>query len=413
MTNTQSSRGKIILIFISIIVFLIFLINFLLTYLANLFITTQIVPQFNDNKGNLALSAHIRLLPSIKLSVNNIEYKKENKTIIKINDLSVKIAFWQLFSKRLHVTKLSISDGVINLYNIPPVKWTKNTKATKTAEKRLEERKEINNNTSKATPKESFFELDAIELTNLQINYSPSKTSQPIYLIIVLYDNSQVNNPEHMFTLLGSWWNEPINATLTVNWSSAIPMFKTNLNFADNELFLTAQASKTGFQIQTHTAIKNRDILERFLSIPKMQLPTQINVTINEENNKLSISPIQIVFPTAVLHGTISLAGGSPIIIQMTLPEDLLITLAGSTIYQECPLPQTVRMLLKGVNTEVTIAMPESSIKEGEKVLIKIDGFGIQFEGNNIPNVLQKNMQTCFDYELPDESSETTTYSID
>lgn len=413
MTNDQSSKGKIILIIISVIVFVIFLMNFLLTYLVNLFISTQIVPQFNDNKGNLALSAHIRLLPSIKLTVSNLEYKQENKTIIKINDISAKIAFWQLFSKKLHITKLSISDGVINLYNIPPIKWTKNTKATKTAEKRLEELRETNKNTAETTPEASFFELDTIELTNFQINYSPSQTSQPIYLKTIQYDNSLVNNPEHILTLLGSLWNEPINATLTVNWSPANPMLKTNLNFAGNELFLTAQASKNSFQLHTHIAIKNQHILEQVLSIPKMQLPTQINVAINGENNKLSISPIQIVFPTAVLHATISMAGGSPVIIQMTLPEDLLITLAGSTIYQECPLPQTVSMLLKGINTEMTITAPESSMEDREKIFIKIDGLGIQFEGDNIPDVLQKNMQTCFDYKLPDESSDTTTYSIE
>lgn len=411
MANDQSSKGKIILIIISVIVFVIFLMNFLLTYLANLFISTQIVPQFNDNKGNLALSAHVRLLPSIKLTVSNLEYKQENKTIFKINDLSVKIAFWQLFSKKLHVTKLSISDGVINLYNIPPIKWTKNTKATKTAEKKMEEPRETNINTAETTPEASFFELDTIELTNFQINYSPSQTSQPIYLKSIQYDNSQVNNPEHIFTLLGSWWNEPINATLTVNWSPA--MLKTNLNFAGNELFLTVQASKNSFQLHTHIAIKNQDILEQVLSIPKTQLPTQINVAINGENNKLSISPIQIVFPTAVLQATISMAGGSPLIIEMTLPEDLLITLAGPTIYQECPLPQTVSMLLKGINTEMTITAPEFSMEDKEKIFIKIDGLGIQFEGDNIPDVLQKNMQTCFDYKLPEEFSDTTSYSIE
>jgi hypothetical protein len=413
MTNDQSSKGKIILIIISIIVFVIFLINFLLTYLANLFISTQIVPQFNNNNGNLTLSAHIRLLPSIKLTVSNLEYKQENKTIFKINDLSVNIAFWELFSKKLHVTKLSISDGVINLYNIPPIKWTKNTKATKTAEESQEELKETNKNTAEAAPEAPFFELDTIELTNFQINYSPSQTSQPIYLKTIQYKNSQAKNSEYIFTLLGSWWNEPINTTLTINWSTANPMLKINLNLAGNELFLTAQVNKNSFQLHTHVAIKNRDILEHILSIPKSQLPTQINVAINGENNKLSISPIQIVFPTAVLQATISMAGGSPVIIQMTLPEDLLITLAGSTIYQECPLPQTVSMLLKGINTEMTITAPESSMENREKILIKIDGLGIQFEGDNIPDVLQKNMQTCFDYKLPDESSDTTTYSIE
>ncbi|KTD52878.1 hypothetical protein [Legionella quateirensis] len=404
MTDTQSSKGKIILILISIVVFLIFLINYILTYLANLFIANTIVPQFNNQKGAVTFYAHVRLFPSIKLSINNFEFNQNNKSIIKIDEVSVKISFWQLFNKKLHISKLSINDGFINLYNIPQIKWKENTKTAEPEEKKPEPRKEIITTQETTTQEASFFSLDKIELTNLQINYSPSQTSQPIYLNSIQYDNSLTNNSEHVVTISGSWWDEPINATVTLKLNSSYPMLMAHINFARNELFLTTNTIANSFQMQTHIAIKNPEIIAQLISIPKMHLPTQINATLNAEKHQLSIAPIQIVFPTATLHATITLAGESPINMQMTLPNDLLTDLSGNMIYEACPLPQVMTMLLKGINTEVTITTPQSSIIGMEKTLIKIDGLGIQFEGNSLPSALKKNMQTCFDYNLPDAS---------
>ena len=409
MTNTQSSKGKIILILISIVVFLLFLINFILTYLANLFISNAIAPQINNQKDAITFYAHVRLFPSIKLSIDNFEYKQDNKSIIKIDEVSVNIAFWQLFSKKLHITKLSINDGVINLYNIPQIKWKENTKTAEPKEKKPEHHEEIKTVQDTTTQEASFFSLDKIELTNLQINYSSSQTSQPIYLKNIQYDNSLTNISEHIVTFLGSWWNEPINATVTIKLNSSYPMLMAHISFAGNELFLTSNTIANSFQLQTHIAIKNPEILAQLTSIPKMRLPTQMNATLNAKQHRLSIAPIQIVFPSATILATITLAGESPIIIQLTLPKELLTDLSGNTIYEECPLPQIMGMLLKGINTEVTITTPQAANINTDQSLIKIDGPGIQFEGNNIPSALKKNVQTCFDYKLPDESKVMNT----
>ena len=189
---------------------------------------------------------------------------------------------------------------------------------------------------------------------------------------------------------------------------------KAKVLFANNELLLTTQSIKKNVQLQTHIKIRNREILEKLLSIPKIHLPNQVNAVIHVQNNKLSISPIKIIFPTSVIEANISQSGTSPCIIQVTLPEDLLMTLSGNTVYQTCHLPKIVKTLIKGINTRINLTIPESSIiKNGQrkKALININGLGIQFEGDSIPNVLKKNLQTCFDYTLQDESGETT-YSI-
>lgn len=413
MAAARSSKRKLIILLISVILFLIFLINFVLTYLANLFIASTIVPQLTDEKGNVEFNARVRLLPSLKLSIHNFEYKKENKPILKIEDLSVKIAFWQLFSKKLHITKVAVNNGVINLYNLPVIKWNKTTKDTDPTEKQDERSQDIKKSpeTTVTAQEESFFKLDKIELTNMQINYSPNQTSPPVYLKTIDFDNAQAKNSEYIITVLGNWGNEPINATLALNLIPNNPMLVTIIHFAGNELFLTGKTNTGNVELQTHIAIKNREILAQLLSIPLMHLPTQMNASINISNHQLSITPIQIVFPSGTVQATMSL-GASPIMIQIVLPQEVLTELSGSTIYQECPLPIIMNKLLKGINTEIRITTPQSINASTGSTLIKIDGLGIQFEGNAIPEVLQKNLQVCFDYKLPDESSHTT-YSID
>ena len=397
-----------------VILSLIFFISILLTYLTNLFITSQILPHVNNNKSSLVVHADIQLFPSIKVSFYNIEYKKDNKTIVKINQIDAHVSFLQLFHKKLYVSKLSISNGTINLYNIPAVTWNKHTKKAESEEDVQKKLEEIQKNPPIASQDESFFGLDKIELTNLTINYSASQTSQPIHLNTIKYDHSPSQQSEHGLTIAGSWWNEPINATLAVTLLPGNQRMKANVLFANNELRLTGQAIKNNVKLQTHLEIKNREILEKLISIPTMHLPSLVDALINVENNKLSISPIQIVFPTGVIQANISQSGISPFIIPITLPDDLLISLSGNTIYQECPLSNIVKTLIKGINTRIILTIPESSIEKNgqvKKELINIDGLGIQFEGNIIPNELKKNLQTCFDYKLPDESSDTT-YSI-
>lgn len=414
MTTVQTFRGKKILIFVSIIVILLFLVNLILTYLTNLFITSFILPEVNNSQRNLVFNTSIQLFPSTKLNIKELEYTQENKSILTIKELSANLSFWELFKRKLHVKKLSINGGTINLYNIPSISWKKSTKTTTKEKKVQEESKEVEKTLSQTSQEDSFFRLDNIELTNLQINYSTSPESQPIYLNTITYDNSQSPDANHILNITGSWWNESLNATLAANFLPGNQMIKANIVFANNELLLTAQPIEHSFQIQTHIVIKNQDILEQLLSIPKSQLPTQIDARVNLANNKLSISPLQIVFPDSVFNADISKTGSSPFIIQITVPENLLIILSGNTLYQNCPLPEIAKLFIKGINTQVTVTMPESpqiQNSQTKKAFITIDGLGIQFKGETLPYVLQKNLQTCFDYKLQDGTTETT-YSI-
>ena len=149
-------RGKKTLLFVGVILSLIFFISMLLTYLANIFITSKILPQINNNKSNLVLNVNIQLLPSIILSINNIEYKKKNKTIIQINQIAAHLSFWQLFHKKLHVSKLSISSGAINLYNIPAITLNKSTKRLG-LKKRLKKNRQKFKRASQQLAKKSLF----------------------------------------------------------------------------------------------------------------------------------------------------------------------------------------------------------------------------------------------------------------
>ena len=398
METVQNIWGKKILVFVAIIFLLLLLINFSLNYLINYIFGSYIIPQVNNNQRELVLYASARLFPSTNISISDLKYEQNNKSIITINKISVNLDFWKLFRGKLHINKVAISDGIVNLYNIPSINWKKSTKEwtdKKPQKKSTESKKPL----SETRLKDSFFELEQIELTNVQFNYSEKPTSSPFYLNSLVYNNDAPSS-KYNLTVTGNWASEAINVLSAANFSAGNQLIKTNIDLANNSLNLIAQPIKKGYQLQTHLSIKNPDALAALLSMSPEQLPMQVNATVNLINNKLRIFPFQMVYSGAELHADISQSGSSNII-KLMLPESLLINLSGKTAYTDCPLSPIVKIFIKGMNTQIIIVTSQA-----KKSLVYINGLGIQFEGSELPSVLQKNLQSCFDYKLQGESME-------
>ncbi|RUR05047.1 hypothetical protein [Legionella sp. km772] len=261
-------------------------------------------------------------------------------------------------------------------------------------------------NTLPSAPEASFFKISKIELNELKIYYSTPKTSAPVYFNSITYQYRQ--DSEHELDLKGHWQENPLSAKVLINLVSSYPVIKADINFANNTLNLIAQSVDNSYQLQTNIRINNPVPLANLFSIKDDELPQQVHSVFKVLGNQLIIPAFDAINPSARLEATLGPDGSNSYITNITLHEDLLLKFSGTTL-THCPLPQPVKAFIKGMNTKIRINFTKAS--QEKSTLILIDGSGIHFEGSSLPEVVQKNFQTCFDYQLEDESMQTT-YTI-
>lgn len=374
-----------------------------------------VIPEINTNNRQLVLSARVQLFPSTKIGVKDFEYTQENASVVKIKEASAYLNFWQLFKGNLFVKKIVVRDGVINLYEMPSFSWREESTKTKTTEDSAGKKiQEIYKENTQSYLKDSFFKLEKIELTNIQLNYSKSSVYSPVYLNSFTYNHSTEGEGQYFLTVKGEWENEPLNADVVANFSPGSNLINANFNFATNTVVFSTKTVDKNFQIRAHASINNSAIIARLLSLEPTQIPTIIDAVVSISNGQLSISPLHMIFSSGELKANLSHSPHSPISIQMILSQKLLANLSGTKTYDKCPLPWIVQVLFKGLKTELALAVSDPINNQPAQSFIYIDGVGIRFAGSELPAVLQKNMQTCFNFDLKDESIEsTTTYSLE
>jgi hypothetical protein len=409
MITVRTAWGKKVLVFIFYIVALNFIINFLFNCLLNYALGSYVFPKINNNQRHLYFKVNFQLFPSTIIRVKDLTFAQDNKNIATIKELSVSLDLWELFKRKLHIHKVSVNNSVINFYNIPSIHWQKRTKkwVDKTNE---EESLNVEKSQPDTNPKDPFFELEQVELINVQLNYSEAITSAPIYLNSVTFNNKQSTELKSHISGTGSWASQHFHAMLTISFQPSNPLIKADVTFADSNLSFIAKINNNNYQAQTHISIKNPNLFGTLLAIPPEQVPLQVNVSGNLINNQLRIVPFQVVFPGAELNASITRSLSSPSVINIALPESLLTTLSGTVLYTHCPLPSIVSLLIKATNTQLIIIRLQSTGKD-KKSLVSIDDLGIQFTDFPLPFVLQENLKACFDYQLQDEATKTT-YSI-
>lgn len=374
-----------------------------------------VIPEINTNNRQLVLSARVQVFPSLKIGVKDFEYTQENASVVKIKEVSAYLNFWQLFKGNLFVKKIVVRDGVVNLYELPSFYWREEATKTKTTEEPVGKKiQEVYEENTQGNLTDSFFKLDKIELTNIQLNYSKSPAYSPVYLNRITYNHSTEGKEQYFLTVKGEWENEPLNADVAANFSTGSNLINANFNFATNTVAFSTETADKNFRLRTHASINNSAIIARLLSLEPMQIPAIIDAVVSITNGQLSISPLHMIFSSGELKANLNHSPHSPVTIQMILPQKLLDNLSGTKIYDKCPLPWMVQVLVKGLKTELALAVSDPINNQPVQSFIYIDGVGIRFAGSELPAVLQKNMQTCFNFDLKDESIEsTTTYSLE
>ncbi|AHE66213.1 protein involved in outer membrane biogenesis [Legionella oakridgensis ATCC 33761 = DSM 21215] len=401
---------KLLLIALVIILFL-FGLNFLLSYMANRLVKSANVVGIDTKTNHLDLNLKIRVFPYFKLGFTNLEYSYKNKPVLKIEEASAHLSFFELFKKRVHIYNMTFKNGMINLTNLPQMTVQKERYHRESdhyeqgAADTIKQQKESPTSTFK-TASERAFKLDHVQINNLDIIYAKSST-KPLHFEKITMEHNAADE-SFLMNLNGEFVGQTITGFAGI-YPQKEKLLDFTLSLGKNVVSLALNDAHPMWEGNVRGLLSDPQMIKQLFQIAPEKLPQKLEAVFLIANNKITVSPIKISFPEATLSARFSQEASSPINIDINIPAALLTTLFDVPT-ASCPLPNLMTKLLKGLNTNIIFMIEANNPQTASavKTSVFIDHVGIKFDNNALPSNFEQTLKACFDYQLEEEDSAVT-----
>jgi hypothetical protein len=351
-----------------------------------------------DNmKYKLEIHAKASVFPWIKIGAFNSSYSYKGKPAVKVGSVSLRISFFDLFSKKLTFKKIEIDNAEFNLSNFPPIELNLHDN-TSHLNQHIKGSNSGSMQEKKLTNNFDLFSINELFLSNIKIMSGLLKNPVLIQSLVIKKDsftndylikstikingevvrvNGVVNRTQRLFKLTLQQKQKQNNAEITINKGS-------------------------GIVSGTFTAkLPHKTALKKLFNSEEKNTPIWLLLNFEASSQQLKIPLFKIRYPNGFISASVLIyeiaRPGMSMSMNMTVTEELFKAIV-KVDKSSCFIPYYLRDVVRGLNTTIHLSLVNQSretFDESQSTKININLKGVEYNSAPSP-VIEGPFNACF-----------------